>query len=510
MRELISKSTIFVKVEFWAFSTFCVFILFSFLTGGLEDPSLQDPATFRLNFKHAGIPFDFDYNYFIPQLIRNLCLFASFFYLNFRIIPRILVNEERRKNVMILGVVFIMMGVVFSITDTYIRGFLLTSPLIEDEVYRQLFESNFVMMLQLFGALLIYQLIKYIAIYLITKADNIYARYKFFTLEGIVAFCAWTIILFVLVLFGAETEVVITWVIFVLSAILLYLYSFYSLIPRSVKKKYAFISYFIKCLLVLIIAFMPVMMAITVIYENEDRGVLFSLFNCFLQLFVTAPITWWVYKRKMKGNEEITHLQKELNQTTASIDFLRSQINPHFLFNALNTLYGTALQENAERTGEGIQKLGDMMRFMLQENMQEKISLSREIDYLENYISLQRLRTDHISNIDIRTSIHNHDNVYQVAPMLLIPFVENAFKHGISLREPSHIKVTLEVKNGVLDFDVHNSKHERNANDPEKDKSGIGLDNVKQRLLLSYPGKHELFIRENHKEFFIHLTIQLT
>jgi LytS/YehU family sensor histidine kinase len=93
--------------------------------------------------------------------------------------------------------------------------------------------------------------------------------------------------------------------------------------------------------------------------------------------------------------------------------------------------------------------------------------------------------------------------------MLLIPFVENAFKHGISLREPSHIKITLQTQGHKLYFDVHNSIHVKPDNDPEKDKSGIGLNNVKQRLELLYPHKHELIIRETGKEFFIHLTIDL-
>ncbi len=95
---------------------------------------------------------------------------------------------------------------------------------------------------------------------------------------------------------------------------------------------------------------------------------------------------------RSQKNEVLT-LEKALGRSSANLDFLRSQINPHFLFNALNTLYGTALQEQAGRTSEGIQKLGDMMRFMLHENTEEKIHLSKEVGYLQNYIALQRLRT---------------------------------------------------------------------------------------------------------------------
>jgi LytS/YehU family sensor histidine kinase len=119
------------------------------------------------------------------------------------------------------------------------------------------------------------------------------------------------------------------------------------------------------------------------------------------------------------------------------------------------------------------------------------------------------LRTDPNPGIQIQTAIQDRENPFQIAPMLLIPFVENAFKHGISFREPSHIKITLEIKDNTLYFDVYNSKHVRQDSDPEKDKSGIGLENVKQRLKLLYPNRHELIIRDTSREFFIHLTMQL-
>jgi two-component system LytT family sensor kinase len=221
-------------------------------------------------------------------------------------------------------------------------------------------------------------------------------------------------------------------------------------------------------------------------------------------------LSWMMYKRFMQSNEEVISLQKELGTSTAKLDFLRSQINPHFLFNALNTLYGTAIQEKADRTTEGIQKLGDMMRFMLQENMQDKISLAREIEYLNNYITLQKLRTDTLPTVKIETEIDQQERLMQIAPLLLIPFVENAFKHGISFREPSYIKTTLGVNEKELFLDVSNSIHRKSENDPEKNGSGIGLVNVKQRLNLLYPKKHELIIRETEKDFFIHLTIQLS
>jgi LytS/YehU family sensor histidine kinase len=268
--------------------------------------------------------------------------------------------------------------------------------------------------------------------------------------------------------------------------------------------------YFGLVALFLVVAYLPVTVLLMVFTHNEDPAFIRSFFNSLIQLCITAPLSWVLYKRQMKGAEELHVLRKELRKSNANFDFLRSQINPHFLFNALNTIYGTALQEGAERTGEGVQKLGDMMRFMLQENMQDKISLSRDIEYLNNYISLQKLRTDPNPIIRIEADIEPPIRPVEIAPMLLIPFVENAFKHGISFREASFIRISLQARNNVLEFDVNNSKHARAANDPEKDKSGIGLTNVKQRLQLLYPGRHELVIRENTGEFFVHLTIRLS
>lgn len=318
----------------------------------------------------------------------------------------------------------------------------------------------------------------------------------------------WVVTMLLLALSDAERPILILWSISGPFGILLYYWYFHSVIPAVLGKRRAFLNYLFRSLLILVLSWPPLALLYTLMGARNHAPELASM-NGMLHFFLTTPLLWIIYRRQMKTSEELFVLKKELGRSAANFDFLRSQINPHFLFNALNTIYGTALQEGAERTGEGIEKLGDMMRFMLHENMQEKISLAREIDYLNNYISLQRLRTDTNPIVKIETSIEQPLAPIQIAPMLLIPFVENAFKHGISFREPSHIKVTLEVKDKTLNFDVYNSKHVRPENDPEKNKSGIGLSNVKQRLQLLYPRRHELIIRETGKEFFVHLTLQL-
>jgi two-component system LytT family sensor kinase len=230
---------------------------------------------------------------------------------------------------------------------------------------------------------------------------------------------------------------------------------------------------------------------------------------CWLsQLFILTPITWLAFQQKKDKILALMGAQKELVKSKANLHFLRSQINPHFLFNVLNTLYGTALQENADRTAEGIQKLGDMMRFMLHENNLDRIDMSREIDYLINYIALQKLRTQSSPEIIIEDNINEHNCYHRIAPMLLIPFVENAFKHGISLKEKSWIKISLHCNEKDILFEVRNSVHQRQDNDAEKDKSGIGFKNVLERLKLIYPGKFQIAVNDDSKEFFVQLSIQ--
>ncbi len=294
------------------------------------------------------------------------------------------------------------------------------------------------------------------------------------------------------------------WIVASPYAYLLYALNTYWLIPLSHKKRFILAGYFSRALLLSVILFIPFGI---LLLTGLNAKIVFPVW-----LFTTAvvlPISWLGYNLQKKRIEELVNLKSELGQASADLKFLRSQINPHFLFNILNTLYGTALQEKGQRTASGIQMLGDMMRFMLHENNQDSILLIREMEYLRNYIELQCLRIVSSPEISVEYDIRDAKNETYIAPMLLIPFVENAFKHGISLQGKSWIKITLYEEDGELYFDVHNSIHRKVADDPEHANSGIGLENVRQRISLLYPDKHELVIRETPHEFFIHLTIQL-
>jgi len=232
------------------------------------------------------------------------------------------------------------------------------------------------------------------------------------------------------------------------------------------------------------------------------------LYGWAVLLFIVTPVTWWYFQSNKDKIVQLRIVEKQLVRSKADLQFLRSQINPHFLFNVLNTLYGTALQENAGRTAEGIQRLGDMMRFMLQENNLDFINMHKEIDYLNNYIALQKLRTQSSPGIVIEADIDEQHCNHRIAPMLLIPLVENAFKHGISLNEQSWINIRLSCTEKNILFEVRNSMHAKTNDDPEKERSGIGFKNVVERLKLIYPGKHEVVVNEDGKEFFVQLSIE--
>ncbi|UOQ98369.1 histidine kinase [Hymenobacter sp. 5317J-9] len=318
----------------------------------------------------------------------------------------------------------------------------------------------------------------------------------------------WVLGLMLLLSARAHLGIFLFWNILALSAATVHSLASYRLIPGVQGRRRPFLRYLLKALLLLVVVSIFVG-CFALLLTNDNDGPAFGVLNGVFQLLFTVPLSWTLYRRRARGQEAIEGLKQELGQSEATLELLRSQINPHFLFNALNTLYGTALQENGERTAQGIQMLGDMMRFMLHENHQPRILLARELEYLRNYVELQSLRIATSPGISIDTALDEVPLGSSIAPMLLIPFVENAFKHGISLQHKSWIKVSLHVTDNRLYFDVYNSIHPKSDQSLPDETSGLGLANVRQRLALLYPGRHELAIRQTLGEYFVHLTLEL-
>lgn len=287
--------------------------------------------------------------------------------------------------------------------------------------------------------------------------------------------------------------------------LLVYLSNMYWLFPRNEGQLRWFNPKYVIALTITTFIFSLLFLASPAAKEDSK---LFFLYWA-VQIAIVTPITKYIYQQKKNRILQLRDIEKALSRSKADIRLLRSQINPHFLFNTLNTLYGTALQEGGQRTAEGIQRLGDMMRFMLHENAQETISLQKEIEYLENYIALQQLRVDSSPNLHIESKLDGSQCNHSIAPMILIPLVENAFKHGISLVEKSWVIIQLACDNTSIRFEVRNSIHPKKKEEVIWESPGIGLPNVTERLKLIYPGRHDIQFKNDGKEFHVQITIRL-
>jgi two-component system, LytTR family, sensor kinase len=497
------------KIEFWGATILFVLSIFILVSGAARQGLTPGWGPNDYQFQEHNLKYSYYANYMVPMLFRNTFFYGAYLLLTFYLFPRLINRRNIALNIIITLAVFAIIGIACGVTDTWLKGYLYAVYDNHEEVEELLTTSNATFAFWLMLIFSFYSAIKYMATYLYTHSDKIQEKYQAITRDGIIAFILWMFTFFLLLISNAPREVLGVYGLVIPIAIGLYWFSLHSLIPNVQNRKRKFLTYIWHVILLMLVCLLPVSLIAFGLFNEGSAVVAVNAINTAFQVFFTAPLSWLIYRQRSTLVNQLVSLKTALGRSSATLDSLRSQINPHFLFNALNTLYGTSLQENAERTSEGIQKLGDMMRFMLEENMQDKITLNREIDYINNYISLQKLRTQTSPDIEIQTNIDDQVNNLLISPMLLIPFIENAFKHGISLREKSHIKITLHISGNDLFFDVYNSMHQKPEIDPEKYHHGIGLENVKKRLQLLYPKKHELIIRENANEYFIHLTMQL-
>ena len=205
----------------------------------------------------------------------------------------------------------------------------------------------------------------------------------------------------------------------------------------------------------------------------------------------------------LRREKEASDLKGE--NLNSELKFLRSQINPHFLFNALNNIYSLSILKS-EKTPETILKLSDMLRYIIYDCNAEKVPLTKELNYIDNYISLQKLKMENMDNVKVDFTKAQGD--FLIAPMILIPFIENSFKHSsIEDQKNSWISMTLSTENDELNFHITNSLPAKIQSLDSA--SGIGLENVRRRLQLIYPGKHTLDVTLKELEFSVALRITL-
>jgi hypothetical protein len=203
----------------------------------------------------------------------------------------------------------------------------------------------------------------------------------------------------------------------------------------------------------------------------------------------------WLGIEKKKQKIETEKLATELS-------FLRSQINPHFLFNTLNNIYSLALVKS-DATANAVLKLSSIMRYVLNETKHDIVPLMQELEFMRHYIELQKIRLTNKVTINFLTEGPIEGK--QIAPLILIPFVENAFKYGISTKENSAISFKVKVDETHIYFTSEN--HIFPSANESREQTGIGLKNTKRRLELLYPGRHTLSVINENSQFIVHLTI---
>jgi len=224
-------------------------------------------------------------------------------------------------------------------------------------------------------------------------------------------------------------------------------------------------------------------------YEHGDLFYLFMFISVYFLAFALSYYDQW---------------KRDLKRLNAEVAFLRAQINPHFLFNTLNSIYSLALTKSDD-TSDAVIKLSAIMRYSLTESKKKYVNLAEEITYISNYTDLQRLRLT--EKVKVETIYEGDLKTEKIAPMLLMPFIENAFKHGVSPEEESDIKIHIGLNSRVLKFTVINNKVYI-----QKSGGNIGhsIENTRQRLALLYPNNYKLAIRENDETFEVNLQIDLS
>ena len=205
-----------------------------------------------------------------------------------------------------------------------------------------------------------------------------------------------------------------------------------------------------------------------------------------------------------RGWFQLQELEKE--KTISELKALKSQINPHFLFNSLNSIYSLA-RKNSQNVPDKIVQLSDLMRHIIYESDVDFIPLEKEVEMVKNYIELQNLRTTEKDKIKLE--IVGEIKGKKIAPLVFLPFIENSFKHGLKGgANDIFVNIKIEVEGSILIFDIENSKGKTAAIDDSKYK-GIGIDNVKKRLELIYPKFHLLKISNKENTFRVLLQVQL-
>lgn len=238
-------------------------------------------------------------------------------------------------------------------------------------------------------------------------------------------------------------------------------------------------------------------------HSTMTNGLHFKVAVLFLGAFLVSTLLHYFQKEREDEQMRLALLQEK---TEMELKFLKSQINPHFLFNALNNIYSMVYMGD-KNAADSVLSLSEMLRYITDESSSDKIDLADEITYLDNYLGFQKIRYEKAVNVTFEKNIRA-DHIY-ISPMLFQPFVENAFKHsGLGSGNDSFVKIRLDAGLDGVRFSVVNSKKKKNQN-IQKSRVGVGLVNVRKRLDLLYPNSYELEVDDMEEQFSVDLNILL-
>lgn len=233
-------------------------------------------------------------------------------------------------------------------------------------------------------------------------------------------------------------------------------------------------------------------------FANSPMRIIFmNLFKTNILVFTSSLFHFVKEWIKLK-DENLKFTEKAQEQLEAELNLLKAQVNPHFLFNTLNNIYSLSLYDS-KKTPEMILKLSQLISYMLYECKDEEVSLEKEIQFIKNYIDLESVRVEDIARINF--NITGEDPGHKIPPLLFIPLIENAFKHGIAIdQETSVIDIDLRISADNIELKTNNPVNRSDSNSLST-QGGLGIDNVRKRLELLFPKSHSLIITHGEKEF---------
>ena len=303
-----------------------------------------------------------------------------------------------------------------------------------------------------------------------------------------------------LVLYNSSPEVTQPGLTLVLFLLLFYT-NIYLLVPKLLfKNKYA-----LYCLSVLGVVLLSVKIYVIGCYlfglDANTEGLNIPLFYTLILVLIAASSSIKVFQKWMVDKQLIYELEN--SKTAAELEQLKNQINPHFLFNMLNNA-NVLTKDDPEKASEVLMKLSDLLRYQLYDSARDKVLLTADIHFLEDFLNLEKVRRD---NFDFVISKEGDLSGVQVPPLLFISFVENAVKHNNDSSKPSFVKLFFDVRNNELFFRCINSKPILKA---VSKSGGLGLTNIKRRLELLFPLSHSLKIEDNPETYSVTLTLTLS